>query len=103
MFVDNSVLVGVDIVGKGAGRCSPKVRKELVLSIEGDDREGELLEDGSGRGGRGNSGDRDFDNRGWEILNGDVCEWDAVNDFLELKVDICILGFIGGGVLKLRA
>ena len=31
-FVDNSVLVGVDIVGKSAGRGSPKVREVLRLT-----------------------------------------------------------------------
>ena len=42
--------MGVNIIGKGAGRGSPKVREELVLSIEGDDREGEFLKNRSGRG-----------------------------------------------------
>ena len=99
MFVDDSVLMGVDVVGKGTGRCGPEVGEELVLSVERDNGEGELLEDGSGRGGRGNSGDRDFDNRGWEILNRDVCEWDTIDNFLKLKVDVSVLCFIGGGVL----
>ena len=48
VFIDNSVLVGVDIVGESAGRCSPKVGEELVLSVERDDREGEFLVNGSG-------------------------------------------------------
>ena len=50
-FVNDSVLVRVDVVGEGAGRGSPEVWEELVLGIEGDDREGELLKDRSGRGG----------------------------------------------------
>ena len=44
-----------------------------------------------------------MDDGGREILNRDIREWDAVNDFLELKVDVGVLGFDGGGVLKLRA
>ena len=47
-FIDDGVLVGMDVIGKSAGRGSPEVRKELVLGIEGDDREGEFLEDRSG-------------------------------------------------------
>ena len=50
-FVNNGVLVGMDVVGKGARRGDPKVREELVLGVAGDDREGEFLEDRSGRGG----------------------------------------------------
>ena len=73
-FVDDSILVRVNVIGKGARRGGPKVREELVLSIEGDDREGEFLEDRSGWGGRGNGGDRCFDDGGWEVLNRDVHE-----------------------------
>ena len=40
----------MDVIGKSAGRCGPEVREKLMLGIEGDDREGELLGDGSGRG-----------------------------------------------------
>ena len=103
VFVDNGVLVGVDVVGEGTGRGGPEVREELVLGVEGDDREGEFLEGRSRRGRQGDDGNGGFDNGGREILDGDVREWDAVNDFLELKVDVHVLGFIGGGVLKLRA
>ena len=95
--------MGVDVVGKGAGRGGPEMREELVLGVEGDDGEGEFLEDRSRRGGRGDNGNRGFDNGGREILDGDVREWDAVDDFLELKVDVRVLGFVGGGVLKLWA
>ena len=38
-FIDDGVLVGVDIIGESAGRCSPKVGEELVLSVERDNRE----------------------------------------------------------------
>ena len=95
--------MGVDVVGKGAGRGGPEMREELVLSVEGDDGEGEFLEDRSRRGGRGDDGDGSFDNSGREVLDWDVRKRDAVNDFLKLKVDVRVLGFVGGGVLKLRA
>ena len=95
--------MGVNVVGEGTRRGGPEVREELVFSIEGDNREGEFLEDRSRRGGRGDDGNGGFDNSGWEILDGDVREWDAVDDFLELKMDVSVLGFVGGGVLKLRA
>ena len=95
--------MGVDVVGKGAGRGGPKVREELVLVVERDDREGKFLEDGSGRGGRRDDGDGGFDDSGREVLNRDVRKWDAINDFLELKVDVRVLGFVGWGVLELRA
>ena len=95
-------MMGVDVVGKGAGRGDPKVRKELVLGIEGDDREGEFLEDRSGRSGRGDDGNGGFDNGGREILDGDVRKGDTVNDFLELEMDVRVLGFVGG-ILELRA
>ena len=103
MFVDDGVLVRVDIIGKGARQGSPEVWEELVLSIERDDREGEFLEDRGGRGRRGDSGDGGFDNGGWEILNRDVREWDAVDNFLELEMDVSVLCFVGGRVLELRA
>ena len=51
MFVNDGVLVGVYVVGEGAGRGSPKVWEKLVFGVEGDDREGEFLENGSGWGG----------------------------------------------------
>ena len=103
MFVDDGVLMGVDVVGKGAGRGGPEMREELVLGVEGDDGEGEFLVDRSRRGGRGDDGDRGFDNGGREILDWDIREWDAVNDFFKLKVDVRVLCFVGGGVLELRA
>ena len=102
-FVDDGVLVGVDVVGEGTGRGGPEVGEELVLGVERDDREREFLKDRSGRGGRGDDGNRGFDNGGREILDWDIREWDAVNDFLELKVDVRVLCFVGRGVLKLRA
>ena len=95
--------MGVDVVGEGTGRGGPEVREELVLGVEGDDRKREFLEDRSGRSGRGDNGDGGFDNGGREILDGDIREWDAVDNFLELEVDVCVLGFVGGGVLELRA
>ena len=93
----------VDVVGEGAGRGGPEVWEEFVFGVEGDDRKGEFLEDGSGRGGRGNDGDRCLDDGRREVLDRDIREWNAVNDFFKLKVDVRVLCFVGGGVLKLRA
>ena len=95
--------MGVDVVGEGARGGGPEVREELVFGVERDDGEGEFLEDGSGRGGRGDDSDGGFDNGGREVLNRDIREWDTINDFFELKVDVSVLGFNGGGVLKLWA
>ena len=102
-FVNDGVLVGVDVVGEGAGRGGPEMGEEFVLGVEGDDREGEFLRDGSGWGGRGDDGDGCLDDSGREVLNWDVREWDAVNDFFKLKMDVGVLCFAGRGVLKLRA
>ena len=102
-FVDDGVLVRVDVVGEGARGGDPEMWEEFVLSVEGDDRKGEFLENGSGRGGRGNDGDGCFNDGGREVLNGDVCEGDTVDDFLKLKVDVSVLCFVGGGVLELWA
>ena len=93
----------VNVVGEGARRGNPKVGEELVLGIERDDGEGEFLKNRSGWGGRRDDGDGGFNNGGREILNWDIRERDAVDDFLELKMDVRVLGFIGGGVLELRA
>ena len=102
-FVDNGVLVGVDVVGEGTRRCGPEVREELVLGVTRNDREGEFLTDRSRRGRRGDSGDGGFDDRGREILDRDICERDSVDDFFKLEVDVGVLCFVGGGVLELRA
>ena len=51
MFVDNGVLMWVDVIGNSAGRGSSKVREELVFGIEGDGWEREFLEDRSGQSG----------------------------------------------------
>ena len=93
----------MDVVGEGAGRGSPEVREELVLGIEWDDREGEFLKNRSRRGGRGEDGNGGFNDGRWEVFNWDVRERDTVNDFFELEVDVRVLGFVGGGVLKLWA
>ena len=95
--------MGVDVVGEGARRGSPEMREELVLGVKRDDGEGELLEDGSRRGGRGDDGDGGFNDSGREVFNWDVCERDTVDNFFELEVDVGVLGFGGGGVLELRA
>ena len=63
----------------------------------------EFLKVRSGRGRRGDDGDRCLDDGRREVLNRDIREWDAVNNFFELKMDVCVLCFVGGGVLKLRA
>ena len=103
VFVDDGVLVRVDVVSERARRGGPKVWEEFVLGVEGDDRKGEFLEDGSGQGGRGDDGDGCFDDSRWEVLYWDVRKWDTIDDFLELKVDVGVLGFNGRGVLKLWA
>ena len=103
LLVDDGVLVRVDIIGKGTGGCSPKMWEKFVLSVEGDDREGELLEERSRWSGRGDNGNGGFDNGRQEVLNWDVRKWDTVDDFLELKVDVSVLGFIGRGTLELQA
>ena len=95
--------MGVDVVGEGAGRGGPEVGEELVLGVERDNGEREFLKDRSRRGGRGNDGDRCLDDSRQEVFNRDIHEWDTVNDFFKLKVDIRVLCFVGGGVLKLRA
>ena len=102
-FVDDGVLVGVDVVGEGARRGGPKMGEEFVLGVTRDDREREFLKDRSGWGGRGNDGDGGFNDGGWEVLDWDVCKRDAVDDFFELEVDVGVLSFVGGGVLKLWA
>ena len=89
--------MGVNIVGEGTGRGSPEMREEFVLGIERDNREGELLEDRSGQGRRGDDSNRGFNDSRQEVLNWDICEWDTVDDFLKLKVDVGVLGFVGGG------
>ena len=93
----------VDVVGESARRCSPEVGEKLVFGVVRDDRKRELLEDGSGRGGRGNDSDGGFNDGGWKVLDRDVREGDTVDYFFELLVDVGVLGFVGGGVLKLRA
>ena len=96
-------MIGVNVIGEGTGRSSPEMGKELVFSVEGDDREGEFLKDRSGWGGQGDDSNGGFDHRRREVLNGNLCEWDAVDDFFELKVDVGVLSFVGGRVLELRA
>ena len=95
--------MGVNVVGKGTGRGDPEMREELVLGVKRDDGEGEFLEDRSRRGGRGDDGDGGFNNGGREVLDGDVSEGDTVDNFLELEMDVSVLGFVGGGVLELGA
>ena len=83
-FVDDGVLMWVDVVGKGARRGGPEMWEELVLGVERDDREGEFLEDRSGRGGRRDDSDGGFNDGGGKVLNWDVREGDSVDYFLEL-------------------
>ena len=92
--------MGVDVVGEGTRRGGPKVWEELVFGVEGNDGKWEF---GGRWGGRGDNGNGCFDNGRGEVLNWDVRKWDTFDDFLELKVDVSVLGFVGGGVLKLRA
>ena len=95
--------MGVDVVGKGTGRGGPEMWEELVLGVGGNGREGELLEDRSGRGRQRDDSDRGFNDGGREVLDWDVHERDAVNDFFELEVDVCVLSLVDRGVLKLQA
>ena len=50
-FVDDGVLMRMDVVGEGAGRGGPEVGEELILGVAGNDREGEFRKDRSGWGG----------------------------------------------------
>ena len=93
----------MDVVSEGAGRGGPKMWEELVFGVKGNDGKRELLKGRSGWDGRGNDSDGGFDNGRQEVLYWDIREWNTVDDFLELKVDVRVLGFVGGGVLKLRA
>ena len=61
------------------------------------------MEDRSRWGGQGDDSNRGFNDGGQEVLNWDVREGDTVDDFFELKVDVCVLSFVGRGVLELRA
>ena len=74
-----------------------------MLGIEGNNREREFLMDRSRQCGRWDDGNEGFDNSRWEVLDQDIRKWDVINDFLKLKVDICILGFNSGGILELQA
>ena len=96
-------MVWVNVVGEGARRGNPKVGEELVLGVERDNREGEFLKNRSGWGGRRDDGNGGFNNGRREILDWDIHERDTVDNFLELKMDIRVLGFVGGGVLELWA
>ena len=102
-FVDNGVLMRVDVVGKSARRGGPEVGEELVLGVERDDREGEFLKSRGGWGGRGDDGDGCFNDGRREVFDRDVREWNALDNFFELEVDVGVLCFDCGGVLKLWA
>ena len=51
MFVDDGILVRVDVVSDGARWCGLEVREELMLNKGIMDGEGKDWEDGSGQGG----------------------------------------------------
>jgi hypothetical protein len=99
-FVDDGVLVWVVGDGSGARWGSEEVGEEF--SFRGD-REREVRENGSGWGGRGDDGDRCFDNGWQEVFDGDVGKGNLFDNFFELEVDVCVLVFGGWGILKLRA
>jgi hypothetical protein len=99
-FVDNGVLVRVVGNSSGAGQGGEEMGEELGFR---GDREREVGENMSGQGGRGNDGDRGFNNRRWEVLDGDVGEGNSLDNFFKLKVDVCILMLGGWRVLKLGA
>ena len=103
VFIDDGVLVGVDVVSKGATWGGPEVREELVLGVERDDRKREFLKDRSEQGRRWDNSDGGLDNSGQEVFYRDVHEQDTVNNFLKLEVDVSVLGFVGGGILELWA
>ena len=84
VFVNDGILMWVDVVGESAGRCGPEVGKKLVFGVARDDRERELLEGRSRRGGQGDGGNGGFDDGGWKVLNRDICEGDTIDYFLEL-------------------
>ena len=69
MFVDDSVLVGMDVISKGTGRSSLKMGEELMLGIERDDREGEFWKDRSRQGRQGYNSNRGFNDSRWEVFD----------------------------------
>jgi hypothetical protein len=80
-FVYDSVLVQVVSNSSGAGQGSKEMGEEFGFWGDG---KREVGEDRSGRGRRGDDGDRGF-NDGWqEVLDGDVGEGDSFDYFLEL-------------------
>jgi hypothetical protein len=91
-FIDDGVLMGVVSNGGGAGWSSEEMGEELGFR---GDREWEVGEDGSGRGGRGDDGNGSFNDGQWEVLYWDVGEGDLLDDFLKLKVDVLVLLFEG--------
>jgi hypothetical protein len=99
-FVDDSVLVRVVGDGSDTRRGSEEMREELGFW---GDREREIGEDRSGWSGQGDNGNGGFNDRWWEVLDGDIGKGDSLNDFFKLEVDVGILVFGGWGILKLRA
>jgi hypothetical protein len=90
MFVDDGVLVGVAVVGGGAGRGGEEVREELGFVEAGERENGE---DRSGRVWGGDTGNGGFGD-GWrEVLDGDVSERDTLDDFFKLAVGVLVLVF----------
>ena len=104
MFVNDSVLMGVGVVGKVA-RWGGERREVEVNEGFGDEGRYGGSKDRRGRSRRGDGLDGGEDNRQQEVLNWDFSEGYLLNDFLELEMDVGVLGFdcgIDRGVLKLR-
>jgi hypothetical protein len=100
MFIDDGVLMWVVGNSGGAGWGGKEVGEEFGFW---GNRKWEERENRSGWGGGGDNGDEGFNNGWQEVFYRDVGKWDALNNFLKLKVDIGVLVFRGQGVLKLRA
>jgi hypothetical protein len=99
-FVDDGVLMGMAVVGGGAGRGGKEVWEEFGFVEAGEREDGE---DGSGWTWGGDTGDRGFGDGRWEVLDWDVSERDALDDFFELAVGVLVLVLGLARVLKLRA
>jgi hypothetical protein len=87
-FVDDSVLVGVAVVGSGARRGSEEVWEELSFVKAGEQEDGE---DGSGRTGGGDMSNGGGGDGRREVLDWDIGKRDALDDFFELAVGILVL------------
>ena len=100
-FIDDGVLVWVNVVGKGARRGNPEVGEELVLGVERDYGEREFLKDRSRRGGRWDNGNRGFDDGRREVLDWDCHRHEMCSNKLTLGGDLCLLSRAHGAAVNL--